>query len=218
MNTNLYRQYLSKLVWIISSLLFAFWTAPAWAIETNFLDLDSDKVDLLFYGGKFTDTDLLPILGRQDTKYMESYLAVGGLNYKLDATLLDLNFEAEGHLAKHFGIMRHTELNGALIARWKEFIPGLPISLAFGEGLSLASRRPRLEHRRINIYDLRFRGQKTKPLLNYIMLELDYSLPDLSDYDPRLFFRIHHRSGVFGLYCPPTCGSNFITYGLKFSL
>ena len=174
------------------------------------------KIDFSMYGGKYTQTDFAYILFRQQTEYMESYLAVGALNYLLDTKIRALNFETEGQIVKHFGFMQHSEVNGVLIARWPGFL-SLPLSIAFGEGLSLASKRPRLEELEKNIFLMRFNSQKTSPLLNYLMVELDFPLAELP-HDPRLFFRIHHRSGVFGLYCPPTCGSNFITYGVKFSL
>ncbi|MCB1191969.1 MAG: hypothetical protein H7A23_10540 [Leptospiraceae bacterium] len=200
------------------------------------------KYDVFFYGGKYTETDLLPILFRGKTEYKKSYIFVTGLNYPLHSKIRFMNFEAEGQLAKHFGIMNHLEVNSLLIARIENLFY-LPLSFAFGEGISIASRNPKLENKEKGIdfldyhyspmqsYYLLYNGFyplggnlqlnsiKSNPILNYLMVEFDYGIKSMKYY-PRVFFRIHHRSGVFGFYCPPdpACGSNFISYGIKFRI
>ena len=96
------------------------------------------------------------------------------------------------------------------------------MSFAFGEGVSLTSQNPTMENKRKGFYLdtglFQFQAIESRNFLNYVMVELDYRVWDTS-YNPRIFVRIHHRSGVFGLLCPPdpACGSNFISYGVKFS-
>jgi len=173
----------------------------------------------IFYGGQFTATNFFPLLFQARTDYRSSYIMTYGLNQRLDANLRELGFEAETNLTRHFGIQKHYELNGMLMARWERFFFGRPWSIALGEGLSLASEKPRLEQRSPNPLKLQFDSQQTSALLNYIVVEFDTPLPRfLQDDGTRAFLRIHHRSGMFGVYCPPTCGSNYVTYGLRFPM
>lgn len=178
--------------------------------------VDRRAPDIVVYGAKFTDTSLGAILFDQDTSYRNSYLYVGALNLPLDSRVGPFRFETEGQVGAHFGLMKHMEFNGLLIARWDA--PYVPLSFGLGEGLSLASSKPRLEIEWDNFLHLRM-TQDTSPLLNYLMMEMDMAVPGL-DFakNLRVFMRIHHRSGAFGTYCQPTCGSNFIAYGLKVAL
>jgi hypothetical protein len=203
----------------------------------------SRRPDIFAYGGKYSETDLAPIVFRQDTLYRDSHIAVVGVNNPLGTKLRFAYFETETNLVKHFGIMNHFEINTLLIAR-KPFLFGLPISVAFGEGFSYASENPKLENRekgfrilgqdynffagayllkQLNFYPIDTQIQldtiKSNRLLNFIMVEMDYGFPSFQNF-PRVFIRIHHRSGVFGLYCPPdpACGSNFVSYGVKISI
>ena len=137
------RKYLlCKKKWISLFFILLF---PIYADETV---KKANKYNLLFYGGKYTETDLLPILFSQKTDYRNSFIGVVGINYPLSYKIRFLDFEAEALFVKHFGIMNHWESDILTLAR---------IS--------------------------------------------------------------NHRSGVFGLFCPPdpACGSNFISYGIKFS-
>lgn len=180
-----------------------------------------NKVNLLFYGGKYTETDLLPILFSRKTDYRDSYIGVLGFNYPLLYKIRFLDFEAEALFAKHFGVMNHWETDLLMIARIQNLFY-LPISFAFGEGVSLASQNPTMENKRKGFYFdtglFQFQAIESRNFLNYVMVELDYRVWDTHN-NPRIFIRIHHRSGVFGLLCPPdpACGSNFVSYGVKFS-
>ena len=177
------------------------------------LERASGDVDLVLYGGKYTDTNFSQIILHGKTNYKESYIAAGALNYRLEPRIRSIFFESEGQIVKHAGVMNHHELNGVLIARYH--FSFMPASFAFGEGLSIASKTPELENRLKDIMALRFEDrERSKPVLNYFLFELDFSLPVVM-HDPRIFIRLHHRSGVFGTYCSKTCGSNFITYGIK---
>lgn len=218
---------------ITMTLIFFIFTIPIYA---------KSKYDLFFYTGKYTETDLLPILLKQKTEYKNSYILVSALNFPLGININFLKFEAEGQLTKHFGIMNHMEVNSLLVARVENLF-FLPIGFAFGEGISIASKNPKLENKKKGIYfadyyfspiqsyyllangfypiggSIQTESIRSKPILNYLMVEFDYALKNFQYY-PRVFLRIHHRSGVFGLYCPPdpACGSNYITYGIKFRI
>ncbi len=182
---------------------------------------DKKKLNLLVYGGRYTSTDLLPILFRQKTDYKDSSIGVFGINYALNYKIRFIDIGSEALVGKHFGLMNHWEADGLMIARLSNLF-GLPISFAFGEGLSIASQNPVLETQMkgFNFKNgmLEKQGIESRNILNYLMVELDYRVWD-EPSNPRIFMRIHHRSGVFGFYCPPdpACGSNFVSYGLKMS-
>lgn len=179
------------------------------------------KLNLMVYGGKYSETDLLPILFSQKTLYKESFIGVIGVNYPLGYKLRFIDFEAEGLFVKHFGIMKHWEADTLMIARISNLFT-LPMSIALGEGISIASQNPVLENKQKGFYLdtmlYQFNAIESRNFLNYVMVEADYRLWE-AEYNPRIFIRIHHRSGVFGLFCPPdpACGSNFVTYGIKFA-
>ena len=201
----------------ICLLILIILTIPTFA-ETK---RDKKKINLLVYGGKYTSTDLLPILLRQKTDYKDSTIGVIGINYPLGYKVRFLDFESEALVGKHFGIMNHWEADGLMIARISNLF-GLPMSFAFGEGLSITSQNPILENQKkgFNLKNglLERQGIESRNILNYLMVELDYRIWN-DPSNPRIFMRIHHRSGVFGFYCPPdpACGSNFISYGFKVS-
>ncbi|EHQ07065.1 hypothetical protein Lepil_2389 [Leptonema illini DSM 21528] len=200
--------------------------------------------DIVFYHGKYTETDLLPILFSQRTDYRDAYITVIGYSHPLNTNIRWIDFEAEAQLGIHSGGMKHIEANGFLIARTAPLF-GLPFTLAIGEGLSAASRNPDYENKpkgfrfgettfsfaeayliqRNNpdfpllLASLQLDTIESRRLLNYMMVEAQYRITD-APHSPAVFMRIHHRSGVFGLYCPPdpACGSNYISYGMKWAL
>lgn len=199
---------------------------------------------IVFYHGKYTETDLLPILFRQRTDYRESYITVIGYSHPLHTNIRWITFETEAHLGIHSGAMKHVEANGFLIARTSPLFR-IPFTLALGEGLSVASRNPDYENKPkgfrygdttipfaeayliqqsnpdfpLFLASLQLDRIESRRVLNYMMVEAEYRLTAIA-YSPALFMRVHHRSGVFGLYCPPdpACGSNYITYGIKWAL
>ena len=169
--------------------------------------------DLSLYFGTYTDTRLLDIVTRGETAYRPSHILTAAVSRPTGSELDSVLFETEAQVVKHFGIMQHLEVNGLLIARWPSFL-GLPISLAVGEGLSLAGENPSLENPRKDLLHPFRTEEESRPLLNYLMVELELK-PESTLNLPRMFLRVHHRSGVFGTYCPPTCGSNFVAYGIR---
>jgi hypothetical protein len=84
---------------------------------------------------------------------------------------------------------------------WNHYIN---TSFAIGEGISYATAVPTLEKKD---------NSHTKRLLNYLMLEFTLAMPCA----PRtqLVFRIHHRSGAYGLYHAGNTGSNNVGIGLR---
>ncbi len=99
------------------------------------------------------------------------------------------------------------EFDPYLVFRWAN-LPWNKVvntSFAVGEGVSYDTSIPAIEKRQ---------NSNTKRFLNYLMLEATFASPR----DPRLqlFARIHHRSGVFGLYHAGNTGSNVVGLGIRY--
>ncbi len=94
---------------------------------------------------------------------------------------------------------------GATVGRHME------LSFAVSEGVSLAESIPNVEvNDRENSHEIQ----------NFLAFDIILGLPFLGEFasfahSTNLFFRIHHRSDVYGLY-PEDGGSNTLTVGLSF--
>ena len=178
---------------------------------------------LTAYGSQWVNADLLEIPERAVSGSLtaeDAYFVGAGLSRVIvpsfSIPLLGTNYafhgnriELEGQVLRHFGDQSHWEGTVALMFRTGQ-IPlfgGLSVNLAFGEGLSYASERPRLEGS-VRVEPSRF--------LNYLAFEAEFSHASL----PGVYFvpKIHHRSGVFGLIAPRESGSNFIGAGIRVDL
>ncbi|NBJ10783.1 hypothetical protein [Microvirga arsenatis] len=178
---------------------------------------------LTAYGSQWVNADLLEIPERAVTGRLAAepaYFMGAGLSrvivpsFSIPLPGTDFAFhgnriELEAQVLRHFGDQSHWEGTIALMFRTGR-IPlfgGLSVNLAFGEGLSYASERPRLEGS--------FRVERSR-FLNYLAFEAEFSHASL----PGVYFvpRIHHRSGIFGLVAERESGSNFIGAGIRVDL
>ena len=78
-------------------------------------------------------------------------------------------------------------------------------SFAIGEGISYVTSIPSLEKQD---------NDNTKRLLNYLMLEATFALPEYPRF--QVIARIHHRSGAYGLYHAGNTGSNDVGLGIRY--
>lgn len=178
-----------------------------------------DNASVAIFYGKLTDTDFGEILLRSPD--VESVHMIG---VSLRKELADLGrpdgflpngffLDAEGVLAAKWGSLGDIDQDfqeaAASINLRYDFPENLPAvhSLSFGNGLSLTSTESEFEEE-LTI------SSGTNPLLWYIMLELDFDLPATEQW--KALCRIHHRSGVFGLFDDVDGGSNYITMGLRY--
>ena len=113
-------------------------------------------------------------------------------------------FEIEGQVVHHFGDQDHWEFNLPIIGRWKAFPWDAVVdtSLAFGIGPSYASEKPKVEVAN---------DGASRRLLVYWMMEIEVGALDT---DWSAIFRLHHRSGAFGLVADEG-GSNAMVIGLR---
>jgi len=132
-----------------------------------------------------------------------------GLSNRLFSVGPNLDFELELQSVKHFGGQNDFEFNLPLIVRWNTFPwdSFIDTSVAFGDGLSIATETPDLEK-------ARYGGDKAGAALNFVMVELTLALPE----HPNIQFvsRFQHRSGAFGLINNTSDASTAFVWGLKF--
>jgi hypothetical protein len=125
-----------------------------------------------------------------------------------------IRWEVEGQLVQHWGMQSHQELSAALVARWMHFPwdHWIDTRFAFGEGLSYASDLPAVEPRAGR------EGERTARLLNYLLVEWEFMLPQREAHSQwSVFTRIHHRSGVAGIFGNVRGGSNFVGVGVRYT-
>lgn len=167
---------------------------------------------LSVYYGRYTDASLPEqILVSEGYDYEDSRLGVLAysevIGHFADG---DGQTEWEVQFGKHWGQQSHVEVNALALVRWKRFpwSDSLRTSVALGDGLSWASETPFLEAASHSDHD-------SSQLLNYLLLEGTLGLPAFPRWD--VILRIHHRSGVFGLFDGVAGGSNVLALGLRVS-
>src|SRR5262245_30774105 len=155
-------------------------------------------------GGVYSGSQLLEIPARLDLK--DSYTFGVSVSKQFAEWTRYIRFEGELQVLKHFGDQDHWEFTGSVNARWVVF-PWhryVETTAAFGEGLSWATEIPALEKADPT-------NSSNSQLLNYILLEVTFAIPE-SPWS--LVTRIHHRSGVFGLF--GHSGSNILEAGIRY--
>ncbi len=179
--------------------------------------LSSDSSDLsgyflTIYGGRYTDRHLLDkVLMLKPIYYEDSWMQAIALGKNIYQKSSLFRLEVETQFANHIGEQKHYEFNVLFVFRLLNITSNfqLPFSLAFGNGLSYATEVPKIEERsRTNLNASR--------LLNYLLLEIATDLPSIPNWE--IIGRIHHRSGVFGLFNNVHGGSNIMTIGLRYFL
>lgn len=161
---------------------------------------------LSVYGGIGTDGGIEDFPGL-DADFNDAYLGAIAVSRELARWRGAAVLEVEAQAVQHFVMQDHAELNLLLVGRWHAF-PWNDVvrtSVAIGEGVSYATEIPEIERQRS--------PGKTAHVLNYLMLELEAAPPDEERWS--VFTRIHHRSGVFGVYDGVSRGSNFLGAGVR---
>jgi hypothetical protein len=120
-----------------------------------------------------------------------------------------LRWEVEGQVVKHFGAQDHWELNPLLVLRWITFPwdRWADTSVAVGMGVSYATEVPEVEARR-------HPDTGSARFLSYLMIELSVGIPGAPEWS--IVARVHHRSGVGGLFSDVQGASNALALGVKY--
>ena len=131
--------------------------------------------------------------------YLSGAREIGGLGHGA------LGFAIEAAYGRHFGRDNVNEYALSFVSRWNDFPWNgvIATTFSFGLGPSYTDTILPIE---------RDKGITTK-VLNQADLEFAFALPER----PRnqVFFRIEHRSGVFGLIDGAGDGSNYLTLGYR---
>lgn len=165
-----------------------------------------DAWSLGFYGGQLSGSrngDVIRLTVR------DSYVAGLGVLREFEQSPPHVRWELEGVGLTHFGEQDHFEVAASINVRWITFPwdAHLDTSVAFGSGLSYATEVPEVE-----AGDTPDTGSTR--LLHYIMLEAAFAIPGAPRW--AVIARLHHRSGVFGLFDGVGRASNAFVGGLRY--
>lgn len=213
-----------RMIWPIIALLVpcSAFATPFSAFAVNPTDplgqalYDKYKWNMMYFYGATMSNALTAIIVGDMNRWPEHVQSV-----ELAKTLDEDNFlrrlvnplvgvvQLAGNFTLRVGSNQHTiyEFNPYLSFRWANWPWNHRVvtSLAIGEGLSYDTSVSSLEKRT---------NQNTKRLLNYLMLEAAFGLPQYPEV--QLFARIHHRSGAYGLYRAGNTGSNSVGAGVRY--
>jgi hypothetical protein len=119
-------------------------------------------------------------------------------------------FGLESSLLKHCGMQSNFESTLAGTVKYRiPAVLGLLTSATVGEGVSYAYSSPTFEKGPNNSRQGQVKFQ------NHLVFEFAIGAAPLKDVF--LVTRIHHRSGVYGLFGPPHIGSNFLAFGINYN-
>ncbi len=156
------------------------------------------------FGGWMTDNNFEEVFTPWELEFRDSTLFGIAASHRIWRYADKISLEIEGQVVRHFGNQDHWEFNLPLIARWEKFPWNdvIDTSVAFGLGPSYATEVPKEEVAK---------DGDSQQWLVYWVFELAMGLPG-SDW--RGTFRLHHRSGAFGIVADDG-GSNVLAVGLK---
>jgi len=119
-----------------------------------------------------------------------------------------VDIEPELGIGRRFGVQDETEVWGAVYVRYRGFPWDryLLTSVALSTGLNYASAVSELEQEKA-------RDGEGSRLMHFFSPEVTFALPRYPDTE--LLFRIHHRSGVFGVVSDAFGGMQYATFGLR---
>lgn len=186
-------------------LALAGWSQQAWAADSWW----HDGWAVTGFAGVLSVEKSSDIWLHGDFELADDTLLGVGLSKRLFSVGPNLDFELELQSVKHFGGQNDFEFNLPLIIRWNTFPWDrfIDTSVAFGDGLSIATETPDLEK-------ARYGGDKAGAALNFVMLELTLALPEHPNF--QFVNRFQHRSGAFGLINDAGDASTAFVWGLKF--
>lgn len=164
------------------------------------------------FTGKYTASGLPDeILALQPIEFENAWITVFNLGHVLARPAPDRRWETELQFGfHHSGAQDHQEVNLAVIHRWSDWPwDGLiDTSLAMGTGLSMATEVPLLEATGKP-------GPDAQRLLLYGVFEFEVAPHWSRDWS--IYARIHHRSGLFGVFNGIHGGSDHVGVGFRWS-
>ena len=184
--------------------------ATGWAVvpEDGYVDrVDrGDPWAATLYGGVVSKERMTTLLYKQHQATLETDTAFAGgsISRRIGQLGKGFSFELEGGAGYRFSNEDAGEVWGALFARYDRFpwSDKLYTSIAISTGLNYATRVSEIE------YD-----DNNSKLLHYLAPEITVASPNHKNLEGVL--RLHHRSGVFGVFNGVRSGTNVVTLGLR---
>jgi hypothetical protein len=204
----------SATVWLVAvALLLTPVRSAAWTPDALFGPCDG-KCATAVYLGTYVEDSMsdLSTSGQPPTSwdYGEGDHFVGtALSREVAEFWRHWTVEPEVGVGQRFGRQSATELWGAFYFRYHGF-PWDHVVLttaALSTGINWASEVTEVEQDRA-------RDDEGSQLMHYFSPEITFALP--SNPNTELLFRVHHRSGVFGLVSDAWGGAQYASVGLRF--
>ena len=187
--------------------------APAAADMRLLAPCDGDCA-VAVYGGTYVENSMERILLTDPEPpwtwdYRDDHILALTLSRQVATLGRGFTVEAEVGLGKRFGRQSETEVWGAAYLRylgfhWDRF---LVTSVAVSTGLNYASDISDVERNRA-------RDDTGDRLMHFFSPEITFALPEAPDRE--ILFRLHHRSGVFGLVSDAWGGVQYGSIGIRY--
>jgi hypothetical protein len=190
--------------------LLAATPAEAWTPYDLFAPCAGDCATTIYWGN-YVETSMVDIffdpIAPPDWEYQNDSLIATAVSRNA-GQWKRLTFEPEIGIGQRYGKQDETELWAALFVRyhgfpWDDY---LTTTFALSTGLNWATGVSEIEQERA-------RDGEGSQLMHFVSPEITFALP--SRPDVQLLFRIHHRSGVFGLVSDAWGGAQYGTFGFR---
>jgi len=167
------------------------------------------KTSFAIYGGPGTPSPLLDLIRFRTPSFENLWNVTIAVNRELVNVSDVIDLEAEASFSQHLENIQMNAVQGAGVLRWlplpwDKVIEG---SAAVGLGLSYAQLPPLLESTHLG---------RTSNMLFHFYLEYAVMLGKEGTWEG--LFRIHHRSGMFGVFDGVVGGSDFLCLGARYRL
>ncbi len=182
-----------------------------WLLPGSPVQAEKPRDFISVYGGVNFEERVIEFIREASPTFQRSY--IGALSYTHSwARTGGARWELEGQLVRHSGLQQLWEINVVPAVRWMDapWDHIVDTRFAIGWGLSWASEEPPIEPRQ---EDEPGEGESAR-LLSYTLLEIEFMPPQANRWSG--FMRIHHRSGVGGLFGGVEGGSNFLATGVRY--
>ena len=192
------------------------WTAgPALSASRGGAD------SVMLFAGQASETDFMDIMVTPWTADMNNIGVIGASYSHRFGTVSELvgdvlpgrigdylTIEAEGGTSFRFGDESLGEAWTALYLRYDDlpWNDTVYTTIGFNTGLSLLTDSSGFE-------EWRDSDHRSSKLLHYLGPEITFADPDNKNVE--FVFRLHHRSGVFGLFDDVVSGSTFLSTGIR---
>lgn len=187
--------------------------APAAADMRLLAPCDGDCA-VAVYGGTYVENSMERILLTDPEPpwtwdYRDDHILALTLSRQVATLGRGFTVEAEVGLGKRFGRQSETEVWCAAYLRYRGFPWDrfLVTSVAVSTGLNYASDISDVERNRA-------RDDTGDRLMHFFSPEITFALPEAPDRE--ILFRLHHRSGVFGLVSDAWGGVQYGSIGIRY--